>query len=341
MALGDFGVVCRQAALPLCSLVGTSPVTGASGILPTCYARTIQLANTTIFEGAASTVHILALIMTVIMVIHVRSKFTAVGRKEITTFFYIYMALTVFSLILDAGVVPPGSTALPYFVAAQIGLASALCISLFINGFVGFQLYEDGTTLSVWLLRLCSLGWFIITGVIALLTFEGWGGLGPNNTLGLFVVTYIFNGIFLVIYVGMQLLLVVNTIQDRWPLGDIIFGIFFFAIGQIILYALNTALCEGAQHYVDGLFLSTICNLLAVMMVYKYWDSITKEDLEFSVGTKTGNWDVKEFMPVGQDDPYGDAAARRSQFYGAGRDEYSTSTLLQAPRASYYDHLDH
>jgi len=39
----------------------------------------VEVANTIIFEGAAGFAHILALIMTVIMIIHVRSKFTAVG----------------------------------------------------------------------------------------------------------------------------------------------------------------------------------------------------------------------------------------------------------------------
>jgi len=39
----------------------------------------MELANTIIFEAAAGFTHILALIMTVIMIIHVRSKFTAVG----------------------------------------------------------------------------------------------------------------------------------------------------------------------------------------------------------------------------------------------------------------------
>jgi len=47
------------------------------------------------------------------------------------------------------------------------------------------------------------------------------------------------------------------------------------------------------------------------MMVYKYWDSITREDLEFSVGTRMNNWEVKELLPeeerratVYADDPY-------------------------------------
>lgn len=29
----------------------------------------------------------------------------------------------------------------------------------------------------------------------------------------------------------------------------------------------------------------------------QFWDSITKEDLEFSVGTKMNNWEVKELLP--------------------------------------------
>ena len=38
------------------------------------------------------------------------------------------------------------------------------------------------------------------------------------------------------------------------------------------------------------------------MMVYKYWDSITKEDLEFSVGSKQAVWEVKESLLKGEED---------------------------------------
>jgi uncharacterized membrane protein YvlD (DUF360 family) len=138
-----------------------------------------------------------------------------------------------------------------------------------INGFVGFQLYEDGTTLSVWLLRLCSLTMFIVAGAVSLLTFKGWAGLEPTNPVGVFVVSYIVNAIFLFVYLVSQIILVVGTLEDRWPLGDITFGIFFFVIGQVILYVFSDTICDGVQHYLDGLFVATICNLLAVMMVYK------------------------------------------------------------------------
>jgi hypothetical protein len=269
MGFGDFSTICTKAAIPLCALVGEQAINHGTGIQTNCYSRTIEIANTLIFQAANDFMHILAMIMTVVMIIHVRSKFTAVGRKEITSFFYIYLLLTVISLVLDAGVAAPGSAPYPYFAAAQNGLASALCTCLLINGFVGFQLYEDGTTLSVWLLRLSSLAMFVVSGAVSLLTFKNWAGLSSNNPVGIFIITYIVNAIFLFVYIVSQIILVVGTLEDRWPLGDISFGVFFLVIGQVILYVFSDTICDSMQHYLDGLFFATICNLLAVMMVYK------------------------------------------------------------------------
>ena len=239
------------------------------------------------------------------------------------------MLLTITSLILDSGVVPVLTGVYPYIVSIQNGLTSALCTCLVINGFVGFQLYEDGTNQSIWLLRGTSLLFFLISGAVSILTFKGLAGLGPTHTVVLFVVLYLINGIFLLIYILMQIILVTNTLQDRWPLGDIAFGVFFLVIGQVILYVFSETICNTVQHYLDGLFFATICNLLAVMMVYKYWDSITKEDLEFSVGTKQGNWEVKELLP-GQED---DMGKRKSAMYHDGTNsEYASSVFRHSMR---------
>ena len=181
------------------------------------------------------------------------------------------------SLVLDSGVIPPQSGAFPYFVAVQNGFTSALCTCLLVNGFVGFQLYEDGTRQSVWLLRGSSIAMFLVSGAVSIFTFKGIAGLGPTKTVGLFVVLYLLNGICLFVYLIMQIILVTNTLQDRWPLGDIAFGVFFFVIGQVILYVFSDTLCNAVQHYLDGLFFATICNLLAVMMVYKVFSACLKE----------------------------------------------------------------
>lgn len=84
MGFGDFEFICQKAALPLCAAVGhANPISGTTGIQTRCYSRSIELANTIIFQGATDFMHILALIMTAIMIIHVRSKFTAVGMSDI------------------------------------------------------------------------------------------------------------------------------------------------------------------------------------------------------------------------------------------------------------------
>jgi len=115
--------------------------------------------------------------MTTIMIWHVRSKYTAVGRKEIITFFYLYMALTVISLILDSGVVPLASVIYPYFVAVQCGLATATCWCLLVNGFVGFQFAEDGTPLSLWVLRLTIASNIVTPSILTWSLFDFWRGV--------------------------------------------------------------------------------------------------------------------------------------------------------------------
>lgn len=178
------------------------------------------------------------------------------------------MALTLLSLVLDAGVAPPGGSAYPWLAAIQNGLASAVCMTLMINGFVGFQLYEDGTPLSVLLLRGSATAMFALSFVISVLTFNGIGSLSPTQTLPLFVVLYVLNAVCLAVYVVMQTLLVA-TLGDRWPLGHIFFGVGSFVAGQVLLYAFSTTICERTKHYVDGLLFATFCNLVSVMMVYR------------------------------------------------------------------------
>ncbi|KAK9370024.1 chitin synthase III catalytic subunit [Lipomyces kononenkoae] len=329
MGFGDFDFLCQGAPVPLCSLVGpytTGEGSGivANGITPSCYARSIDVANTVIFQIGTAFINIAALAMTAQMAFNIKSKYTAVGRKELISFFYLYAALTVISLCVDCGVVPPASSPYPYFVSVQNGLTSATCWCLMVNGFVGFQLYEDGTRLSLWILRLISAGAFVLSFVMSLLTFQSWGSLSPTNTTALFVVLYILNAVVLIIYVVSQILLVVGTLQDLWPLGDIGMGVFCFVVGQILLYVFSNRMCEGMNHYLDGLFFATLCNLFGVMLIYKYWFSITREDLEFSVGAKpvaplSNPWDAKEYY---DDDrrPYGnDGSEYTGSFYALNR----------------------
>jgi hypothetical protein len=59
-------------------------------------------------------------------------------------------------------------------------------------------------------------------------------------------------------------------------------GLVFFA-GVPLSLIFSNQICDFTVHYVDGMFIASTCGLLSVMMVYKYWDSITKEYLEFCI----------------------------------------------------------
>ncbi|KAJ2070642.1 Chitin synthase, class 7, partial [Coemansia sp. RSA 455] len=201
-----------------------------------------------------------------------------------------------------------------YFVAGYLGLTSAMCWCLMLNGFIGFQWAEDGTAASLWTFRLSSLLIFGVMYFVSIATFKNIGALSKAHPIGLFIVYFIFNPFCLLVYVVLQIILVVNTLDEYWPLGNICFALVFFIIGQVIQIFLSNKICEGIKHYVDGVFFGTICTLLSVMMVYKYWDSITKEDLEFSVGGKGNVWEVKELLP--EDDEFGLFAGQAANTVG-------------------------
>jgi len=86
-------------------------------------------------EKATLFVHIVAIIMTAIMIYHIRSKYTAVGRKEIVTFFWMYMVIQLLAMFLDTSIIPTSNAAYPVcsyldFKTALDGLCVHFCSGL-------------------------------------------------------------------------------------------------------------------------------------------------------------------------------------------------------------------
>ncbi|EPZ33277.1 Chitin synthase III catalytic subunit domain-containing protein [Rozella allomycis CSF55] len=289
-SFGSFSYFCSQASLPLCSAIKLDD--------PSCYSRNVDINGFLMFQPSTLVVHIIAIIMTLIMIYNIKSKYTAVGRKEMVQFFYLYLFLTIVEFLLLSNIIPTGSTAYNVITAVHVALISSMFWILLLNGFVGFQWAEDGTRQSLLFFRLTGLGVFAVVFFIALGTFLQFAGLGPNMTTPLFIIYFCVNGLALIVYIITQIFLVVNTLDDRWPLGDILFGVLSFIVALILNFVVSTMVCDMATHYIDGLFFGTTFNLLAVMMVYKYWDSITKEDLEFCVAGGPYPWDSNISEPI-------------------------------------------
>lgn len=260
----------------------------SEGIVPDCYARPFELANTMIFQVGNAFIHFGALLVLLIIILNVWSKYMAIGRREMLSFFYYYIGLEIFSLIVDCGVCPPGSGTYAYFVALQLGAVAAVCACLLYNGLLSFEMWEDGSRRSLLVMHSLCMAWAVTNFVVALFTFKSWGGMSNTNSTGVFVVTYIINAIILGFYVLSQIVLSFFTGNTYWNLGAIFLFSFFFVVGQILAYVFNKHICERLNHYVDALFFSSLGNLFAVMMVYKYWDMITPEDFEFSVAPVVG-----------------------------------------------------
>ncbi|KAF9017543.1 chitin synthase export chaperone [Hymenopellis radicata] len=289
LKFGSFDSICESAALVVCPLVGTD-----QGIVPTCYSRNVLVGGTLIFQPSTCFIHIVAIIMTGIMIYYIRSKYTAVGRKEILMFFWLYALIQFLGMFLDSGIIKTSTAAYQWITAIYAGLIAATYCSLLFNAFVGFQWAEDGTPQSLWALRISCLVVFGVGFFLAIATFKGFAGMSYSKATGLWIVYLLWPLVCVAVYVFSQLILVFRTLDTRWPIGDILFGTAFWVIGMVILFAFSATICDAIKHYIDGLFFGELCVLLSVMMVYKYWDSITKEDLEFSVGNKATVWEVKD-----------------------------------------------
>lgn len=122
---------------------------------------------------------------------------------------------------------------------------------------------------------------------IAIATFKQLFGFSYKSPVALYIVYILWPLICVPVYIVSQLILVFRTLEDRWPIGDIIFGTAFYAGGQVLLFAFSVTICDAIKHYIDGLFFFTLCVLLSVMMVYKYWDSITVRFYLFNLGSSS------------------------------------------------------
>ena len=165
-------------------------------------------------------------------------------------------------------------------------------------------------------MRLSCLFVFGVSFFVAIATFKSFAGFKSTAPIGLWIIYILWPAVCAVVYIVSQLVLVFRTLEDRWPIGDIVFGMAFFVVAQIVLLAFMVTICDAVEHYIDGLFFFTLCMLLSVMMVYKYWDSITKEDLEFSVGSKAAVWEVKDPLLAGGGNTDGGYEDDQSYYHG-------------------------
>lgn len=288
MAFGDFSTLCKNTPLPLCTII--KPLSSSidssdpfNGILTKCYARSVTLANTLIFEIGTAFINIGNLIILLMILYLVRIRYTSVARNEMIFFFWALIVHTVVCLIIDTGVSPPGSTTYAYFVSFEIANMAVVSWSLLFAGLSSFNLWDDGSFKTMLSLYISSFFVFVVNYMVAIFTFKGWGPtLNSSQTTALYVFYFVLNAVMLGTWLISQIIICCFTLVfNWWALGALFLSCLFFAASQVLLYGFSNQICQSLNHYVDGSIFSSLSLTFCYMMVYKYWDIITFDDDEY------------------------------------------------------------
>ncbi|KAL9593049.1 MAG: hypothetical protein Q9179_006142 [Wetmoreana sp. 5 TL-2023] len=181
------------------------------------------------------------------------------------------------------------------FTAVHLGAIVATLWILMLNGIVGFQLLDDGTPLSLGLILGSALALFIGTGYIALDTAFSYSGhfdsslAGQNRNIGLYVLYQLAPLLFLAGFFILEAVLVLRVLGEKKPMLYLLAAALLFAIGQIFQYVISTHICSGTNGKINGALFETLFTLLAVVMTWVFWSSITEDDWPMPVtgGTYT------------------------------------------------------
>ena len=176
---------------------------------------------------------------------------------------------------------------------------------LFLNGIVGYQVLDDGTPLSLGLILLSAIALFVGTGYIALDTgFKYTGHFNPsldlpnNRNIGLYVLYQLAPLVFLAGFFLLETFLVLRVLGEKSPMRQslssktlgslsmvtdfctvyLLAAALLFAIGQIFQYIISIHICLSTSHQINGAMFETLFTLLAVIMLFVFWSSITEDD---------------------------------------------------------------
>ncbi|KAL8789610.1 MAG: hypothetical protein Q9213_001046 [Squamulea squamosa] len=301
---GNFHNFCRDSTLPVCNLFNPwrqrqaqefGRLQGYGG----CELSGIGLGGGRHLGNIGSIlIAFLAILVTIFLILRSDRKQAAVGRREFQLFLVGYVIIEICE-IFTVGGLPMGSPlqqrVVLGFTAVHLGAIVATLWVLMLNGIVGFQLLDDGTPLSLGLILLSAAALFIGTGYIALDTAFSYSGhfdpsmTGANRNIGLYVLYQLAPLVFLVAFFVLETVLVLRVLGEKKPMLYLFGAALLFAIGQIFQYVISTHICSGTNGKINGALFETFFTLLAVIMTWVFWSSITEDDwpMPVSGGTYT------------------------------------------------------
>ncbi|KAI0809514.1 chitin synthase III catalytic subunit [Xylaria sp. FL0064] len=279
---GNFEDFCRGSTLPVCNVLSNSH--NQVGDWGGCQLTGIPLKNGQHLGNLGSILLCgIAIATSVFLLLKSERKRAAVGRREMQLFLIMFIIIEI-AEIFSVGEFPLSSTARIAFTGIHIGMIIATTWVLLMNAIVGFQLLDDGTPLSLGLIIISAAILFIGTGYITLDTGFSWTGefdgsySPPNRNIALYVLYQLVPLIFLVAFYVLEAFLVLRVLGEIRPMIFLTGAAVLFALGQIFNYVISPYICNGTAGQIDGALFETLFTLLAVVMIWAFWSSITEDD---------------------------------------------------------------
>jgi len=264
--------------------VSANPVSAPVGVNPECGIPRVgqegSISNVANIVVCAVSILVVALL---IFLCHRRKA--AVGRWELRAFLILYLLTLPLQLLTTGSLLEQGSTALVVLTAIHAAVVVALFWVLIANAIVATQWIEDGTVTSIVPLSIISViffgGTLYIALDVALGITQAVGGLSnpPERikSIPLFVLTSIWPPVSVIIYLVIMSYIVLQVLNEIRPLWYYILSAALFVLAQLAWFLLGKVICKGSNQKIDGSFVATILETMAVWVLYLAWRSITEE----------------------------------------------------------------
>lgn len=256
--------------------------TGVDG--PGCVLRGITLSHGRYLANLGSILIAgLAIFVTLFLLWRANRKAAAVGRREMQLFLLGYLVIEICEIFTIGGF-PLHNDVRKGFTAVHIAAIAATSWILLMNAFVGYQLLDDGTPVSIGLIGGSALAIFVGTGYIALDTAFSWTGYwdsslqSPHRNIALYVLYQLAPLVFMFLFFVFESILVLRVLGETKPMLYLVAAALLFAIGQIFMYVVSVHICDPTNGKVNGALFETLFTLLSVVAVFAFWSSITEDD---------------------------------------------------------------
>ncbi|KAG8526222.1 uncharacterized protein KY384_000215 [Bacidia gigantensis] len=166
----------------------------------------------------------IAIAVTIFLLLRSELKRAAVGRREFQLFLVGYLIVSLCE-IFTVGGFPLNRSVRLAFTAVHIGAIVATLWVLLLNGLVGYQILDDGTPISLGLILISGIAFFVGAGYVALDTGFGYTDTfagsrqAPNYNLALYVLYQLFPLICLFLFFVLETVLVLRVLGEKKPMS--------------------------------------------------------------------------------------------------------------------------